>query len=80
MNKNSLKKMSLYCLIIGLVLLVMTYFMFHYLTDTGFTSSFQEEPGKPFVTNMVGNLSTLFIYSSIISFISSFLFFKKEDK
>ena len=77
MNKRNLRKLSLYTLIIGLMLLGITYLMFHHLTDNGFTT-YQNEPGKPFITNMIGNLSTLFIFTSIVTFISSFIFFKKD--
>ena len=78
MNKKNLRKISLYCLIIGVVLLLITYVMFHYLTDVGFTMEFQSEPGKPFVTDMVGNLATLFIFSSIFTFMFSLVFYKKD--
>ncbi|MBR3610705.1 MAG: hypothetical protein IKL57_04475 [Oscillospiraceae bacterium] len=49
--------------------------MFHYLTDSGFTSVWQAEAGKPFVTELFANLGVLFLFSSIISLIISFIFF-----
>jgi hypothetical protein len=78
MNKNNLRKLSLICLIIGTILFVITYFMFHYLTDTGFTLTFQSEAGKPFVTDVIGHFATLFIFSSILSFICSIVFFNRD--
>ena len=78
MNKRSLRKFSLYCLIIGIVIFGISYFMFHFVTDEGITFVFHEETGKPFVTNMVADLGVLFIFSSIVSFMSSFVFFKED--
>ena len=78
MNKTNLRKFALYCLIIGLIVFVISFFMFHFVTDEGITTVFQKEAGKPFVTNMVANLGVLFVFTSIISFIASFIFFKEE--
>lgn len=78
MNKTNLRKFALYCLIIGLIVFVISFFMFHFVTDEGITTVFQKEAGKPFVTNMVANLGVLFVFTSIISFMASFIFFKEE--
>ena len=78
MNKRSLRKFSLWCLILGIIIFIITYFTFHFVTDSGITLVFQQEAGKPFVTNMLGVLGILFVFLSIVSFISSFIFFDKE--
>ena len=78
MNKRSLRKFSLWCLIFGVIVFIITYFTFHFVTDSGITLVFQQEAGKPFVTNMLGVLGILFVFLSIVSFISSFIFFDKE--
>ena len=78
MNKNSLRKFSLYCLIIGVMIFIISFFMFHFVTDEGIVSEFQKEAGKPFVTNMVATLGVLYIFASSISFLASFIFFKKD--
>lgn len=78
MNKKNLRIFSLWCLILGIVIFIVSYIMFHFLTDNGFTMEFNEEPGKPFITNMVADLGVLFVFSSIISFMASCIFFKKD--
>lgn len=70
-NKAELRKriykLSIICLVIAVVLFVASYFVFHYVTDSGFTAIKQEEAGKPFVTNVVGWLATNFLFGSAIS-------------
>lgn len=80
MTKQKLRKFSLITLIIALCLFAISYFFFHFVTDSGITFRWHPEPGKPFVTNMFGQLSGLFIFASSISAISALVFFDKEDK
>ncbi len=76
--KSKLLKLSLVSLIIGLVLFGISYYFFHFVTDDGFTLTFHEEAGKPFVTQMIADLGVLFIFTSAISFISSKIFCDKN--
>ena len=78
MNKKSLKKFSLITAIIGIFVLAFAYFFFHYVTDDGITFTWHKEVGKPFVSNLIGTLGVLFIWTSLTSLIASFVFFKKE--
>ncbi len=78
MNKKSLQRLSLITLIIGLIVLAIAYYFFHFVTDSGFTLTFHEEAGKPFVTDLIGIFGVLFIWSSAISFIFSLVFFSEE--
>lgn len=80
MTKQKLLKFSLITLIIALGLLAISYFFFHFVTDSGITFTWHPEAGKPFVTDMLGQLSVLFIFASSISAISALVFFDKEDK
>lgn len=77
MNKKFLK-LSLICLIISIFVLAVAYFFFHYVTDQGITLIKQEEAGKPFVTDLIGQLGVLFFFASAFSLIISIIF--KEDK
>ena len=77
MNKKLLK-LSLICLIISIVVLIIAYFFFHYVTDSGITLIKQEEAGKPFVTDLIGQFGVLFLFASLFTFIVS-LVFKKEN-
>ena len=79
MNKKSLLKFSLINLIIGIVVLVITFFLFHFLTDSGITLVFQKESAKPFLTLLIGIFGVLFIFSSTVSFISALVFFKDNN-
>ena len=78
MNKKSLLKFSLILLIVGLCVLAINYFFFHFVTDDGITLTWHPEAGKPFVTDMIGQLGTLFLFGSAVSLIAALVFF--EDK
>ena len=80
MTKSKLQKLSLVCLIIGLVVMAIAYFFFHFVTDDGITLVWHPEAGKPFVTDMIGMLGVLFVWSSAMSLICSIIFFDKKDK
>ena len=78
MNKRALLKFSLILLIVGLCVLAINYFFFHFVTDDGITLTWHPEAGKPFVTDMIGQLGTLFLFGSAVSLIAALVFF--EDK
>ena len=78
MNKKLLK-LSLICFIIAAFVLAFDYFFFHYVTDTGFTSIKQEEAGKPFVTDLIGQFGVLFLFTSVLSLIIAFVFKDKYE-
>ena len=50
----------------SLVMYVLTYICFHYVTDNGFTSVKQEEAGKPFVANCMGTFATLCMFGALV--------------
>jgi hypothetical protein len=78
MTKKKLLKLSIVTLIIGLVVLAIAYFFFHFVTDEGITLVWHPEAGKPFVTDMIGQLGTLFLFASAISALCAWIFFEKE--
>lgn len=78
MHKKFLK-LSLICFIISVVVLIISYFFFHYVTDEGITLIKQEEAGKPFVTNLIGNFGILFLFSSVMSLLISIVFKDKNN-
>jgi len=65
--KRKLYKLSIITAIITIALFAINYFFFHFVTDDRITLVWHEEAGKPFVTNMIGTLSVLFLFASIIS-------------
>ena len=78
--KKKLLKLSLITLIIGLAVMLIAYFFFHFVTDDGITLTWHPEAGKPFVTDMIDQLGVLFVFSSAMSLISALVLFddKKE--
>ena len=80
MTKQKLLKLSLITLLIGLAVLAIAYFFFHFVTDSGVTLQWHPEAGKPFVTDMIGQLGVLFLFSSAMSAISALVFFDEDKK
>ena len=80
MNKQKFLKLSLYSFICGLIVLVINYFFFHFVTDAGISLTWQPEPGKPFVTDMIGMLAVLFIFASAMCLLIANIFYPKEKK
>lgn len=78
--KRKLLKLSLITLIIGFCVMLIAYFFFHFVTDDGITLTWHPEAGKPFVTDLIGQLGTLFLFASAMSLISAFVFFGEEEK
>ena len=80
MTRQKLLKLSLITLIKGVGLLAIAYFFFHFVTDAGITLTWHPEAGKPFITDMIGQLAVLFIFASSMSVISAFVLFEKENE
>lgn len=78
MDRKKLLKFSLITLIIGVAVMLLAYFCFHFVTDEGITLTWHPEAGKPFVTDMVGIFGVLFLFSSAISLIMALVFTDKE--
>lgn len=78
MTKKTLLKFSLILLIVGLCVLAINYFFFHFVTDEGISLTWHPEAGKPFVTDMIGQLGVLFLFGSAVSLIAALVFFKEK--
>lgn len=78
MTRKELLKFSLITIIIGVLLLALTFFFFHFVTDEGVTLIWHEEAGKPLVTFLIGILGILFVFASAISLIISFILKERE--
>ena len=77
--KSKLLKLSLWMLIVAAFVFVFNYFFFHFVTDTGISLSWNPEPGKPFVSNLIGNLGVLFIFGSAVSLMLALIVFNDEE-
>ena len=51
-----------------------------FVTDSGITFTWHPEAGKPFVTDMIGQLAVLFLFASSMSAISALVFYGKDEK
>ena len=78
--KEKLFKLSLAQAIIGVVIFVINYFFYHFVTDEGITLVWQAEAGKPFVADLIGNLGVLFIFGSIVSLLCAFILYDKKEE
>ena len=76
--RKKLNKLSITCLIIAIVVFIINYFVFHYVTDAGITLEWQPEAGKPFLADLVGQLGTNMVFASIISALSAKIICKKN--
>ena len=80
LNRKSLYTLALITLAIGLVLLGIAYYFFHFVTDSGPTLTFHEEAGKPFVTMLIGVFAVHFLSASALSALAALVFFESEAK
>ena len=67
MTKKKFLKLALWMFITFAVIMVISYFFYHFVTDTGISLTWQPEPGKPFVSNMIANLGVMFLFGSGVS-------------
>jgi uncharacterized membrane protein YdcZ (DUF606 family) len=79
MNKKNLLKFSWITFAIGLFVLAVAYFFFHFVTDEGIQFIWQPEVEKWYVTILIGMFGVLFVFASAISLLSALLFFKTEE-
>ena len=70
--KKRLLKFSLIEGIIAAFCFIINYFFYHFVTDTGITTVFQSEPGKPFVALLIGIFATLHLFGSIAGIIAAY--------
>ena len=76
--KKKFQKLSAWSFALAVVLFALSFVLFHFLTDNGFTTVFQQEAGKPFVTEMVADLSVLFLFSGILCQMIAKIFYSDE--
>jgi len=73
--KKKLLKLSLVFIISAVVVFIINYFFFHFVTDSGITLEWQPEAGKPFVADLIGNLGVLCVFGSLASLLTAFFVF-----
>lgn len=78
--KEKLKKLSCGCFLLAAVTFAIDYICFHFLTDSGFTTVWQLEAGKPFATELVGQLGVLFLFAGIFSLLAAKTVFSEKEE
>ncbi len=77
--RKRLLRLALCLVLIGLVMFILTYFCFHYVTDEGITLTWHPEAGKPFVTLYLGVFATAMVAASAVSALSAVFLFPRGD-
>lgn len=71
--------LALCSFIIAVVILVITYFVFHYMgDDCRFSTVFNEEPAKPFVTFLLGMWGVMHHFAAVMCLLIGQIFFPKS--
>ena len=78
--RKKLIRFSLYQLIISVVMFVINYLVYHFVTDEGVTLVWQAEAGKPFVAMLIGVFATLFLFGSAVSILAAFVLADGDGK
>ncbi len=73
-------RLSIWQAIIAVVVFVINYLFFHFVTDEGISLVWHPEAGKPFVADLIGTLGVLFIFGSIVSLLAAFIIFDKKEE
>ncbi len=79
-QRKTLYKFSLILLLIGLLVLAIAFYFFHFVTDEGPTFTYHEEAGKPFVTMLIGFFGVQFIFASALSALAAKLLLPPDKK
>ena len=77
--KKKLLKLSLWMLMVASFVFIVNYFFFHFVTDSGISLTWNPEPGKPFVRDLIGSLGVLFIFGSAVSRMLALIVFGDEE-
>ena len=77
MTRKNFLKLSLFLAIIAVVAFAFSFIVFHFLTDSGFTSEFQLETQKPVLVFVLSLFATLNLTLSTLSLLIGLIFTKK---
>ena len=80
MNRKNFMRLSRLSFVCSAVVFAINYFFFHFVTDTGITTVWQPEAGKPFVADLIGQLGVSLLFLAIAAWMVGRIFFPKEKK
>lgn len=78
--RKKLLKLSGISAIISAFIFGFNYYFFHFVTDEGFTLTFHEEAGKPFVADLIGQLGVHFLFFAFATLLIALICFPKKEK
>ena len=78
--KKKVLKFSFISAVIGVCVLLISYFCFHFVTDEGITFVWHAEAGKPYVTLLIAIFGVLFMFAAAISLLYALIFCDVEEK
>ena len=71
--------LALCSFVLALAIFTLSFYLYHYLLPDGsFTTIFQTEPCKPFVTLLFGIWGVTFLFASVMSLLIGRIFFKEK--
>jgi len=74
--KSKLKKLSFISLALALVLFIVSFVLFHYITpDNQFSAVWQSEANKPFLTGLFAIWGVMHLFASVMGFLISAIVF-----
>ena len=77
--KQKFQTLSRRSLVVALAIFVFTFFFYHYVTpDFTLTLEYQQEPGKPLITQLLSILGTMFLFAGILSGMIARIFFPEK--
>ena len=76
--KRKLFKFSLWMFIVSMLVFLVNYFVFHFVTDSGRLLTWNPEPGKPFICELIGTLGVLFFFGGAVSLMLALIVFNDE--
>ena len=77
--RKKFNTLALWSFVLSLAIFILSFYLYHYmLPDGSFTSAFQSQPGKPFVTLLFGIWGVTFLFASVMSWLIGRIFFKEK--
>lgn len=78
--RKKLLKLSGVSAIISAIIFIFNYYFFHFVTDEGFTLTYHAEAGKPFVSDLIGQLGIECLFFALITLLIALILFPKKEK
>ena len=79
--KKKFNTLAIWSFALAVVIFLLAFYVFHYVRpDLSLTLTYEEEPGKPVVAEMLANLGVLFLFSGITNTLIANIFFRDSQK